>query len=678
MARLPLGAAAHPSIFPLPPIPLPTRPDSRSRRVLSRHSVLCVSVQLANRAIVSLNTLYSSTSPSHTASILPSVVPSSAQRRHQTFVLRATVAFVRRRGHHPQCGDDAAALASLLGSFQHFDTYMGVRPPAKVVPLNVDTLSLPSVPPRLSLLDALPPDLRAKYSSPRLLLRPDPPPRQRRPFIGGTFSEFEAVMVRLFQLGLVAPSARPLGLCGGFAVAKSGGKSRWIVDCRQINDLMVPPDKVALSSSDRLVNLCSSTPFYIGGADIKNYYYNILLEGEWANVFGFPAIRTTALGLPVHQYGEWVHLCLRVLPMGWSHSVLLAQAIHTRLLHQFADLPPHRSLDALSDLDISNGAHNIYIDDLSLFHPRAETVNSALARACDTYTTHHLPPNLEKVFRATQRAEVLGLEVDGHELRVSLSAEKASRLVSATRHLLRIGVCSGFLLASVVGHWTWAMLVRRPSLSVFSAVYRFIAKFGGKVRPLWRSVRRELRTAMGLMPLLTASIRDTWFSQAIAVDASSTGAGVCATPAPPSLLRQEAARAPVSGAPVRLDGGVQGEDLGDLRVFGLPSDLHHARWSTIVSSKWRWPSHINLLEVEAALLGIRWTLSHPDSLGRRVVIYSDSRVAVGALTKGRSSSFPLLRLLRRVAAHVLSSGIQVYYRWLPSGDNPADGPSRQP
>ncbi len=86
--------------------------------------------------------------------------------------------------------------------------------------------------------------------------------------------------------------------------------------------------------------------------------------------------------------------------------------------------------------------------------------------------------------------------------------------------------------------------------------------------------------------------------------------------------------------------------------------------------------HINIMEGKAFLAALRWVLRRPDRHRRRVVVLIDSRVWIGAAAKGRSSSVPLLRLLRRVAAMVLASGVVVHYVYVPSAHNPADAPSR--
>ena len=54
----------------------------------------------------------------------------------------------------------------------------------------------------------------------------------------------------------------------------------------------------------------------------------------------------------------------------------------------------------------------------------------------------------------------------------------------------------------------------------------------------------------------------------------------------------------------------------------------------------------------------------------------DSMAALGVISKGRSSSPPLLRLARQLAAYCISFGFLLYPRYIPSEINPADGPSR--
>ena len=74
------------------------------------------------------------------------------------------------------------------------------------------------------------------------------------------------------------------------------------------------------------------------------------------------------------------------------------------------------------------------------------------------------------------------------------------------------------------------------------------------------------------------------------------------------------------------------------------------RWATMIACPWIRPEHINVLELRALILGLEWQLSRPRSWGARLLFWADSSVVVGAVRKGRSSSFALLALLRRLAA----------------------------
>ncbi len=59
-----------------------------------------------------------------------------------------------------------------------------------------------------------------------------------------------------------------------------------------------------------------------------------------------------------------------------------------------------------------------------------------------------------------------------------------------------------------------------------------------------------------------------------------------------------------------------------------------------------------------------------------MVVLTDSMAALGAATKGRSSSFPLLRQCRTLCALGLGLQIHIRCRYIESERNMSDGPSR--
>ncbi|CAK0871171.1 unnamed protein product, partial [Prorocentrum cordatum] len=79
--------------------------------------------------------------------------------------------------------------------------------------------------------------------------------------------------------------------------------------------------------------------------------------------------------------------------------------------------------------------------------------------------------------------------------------------------------------AICAGHCAWGVILRRDVLAIFNSVYRFTNVVGAQPAPLWGSVVRELRAAVALIPLWSASTRSRWSSRIYASDASLCGKG---------------------------------------------------------------------------------------------------------------------------------------------------------
>ena len=69
---------------------------------------------------------------------------------------------------------------------------------------------------------------------------------------------------------------------------------------------------------------------------------------------------------------------------------------------------------------------------------------------------------------------------------------------------------------------------------------------------------------------------------------------------------------------------------------------------------------------------MRWAVRSLHTRSCRIVLQSDSTVAVGALRKGRSSRHALLRHCRRLTALTLAEQLTVEARWLPTTTNFAE------
>ena len=86
--------------------------------------------------------------------------------------------------------------------------------------------------------------------------------------------------------------------------------------------------------------------------------------------------------------------------------------------------------------------------------------------------------------------------------------------------------------------------------------------------------------------------------------------------------------------------------------------------------------HINVLELRAVILALKWVLSYRQSLSTRLLLIGDSTSVIGAVRKGRTSAFNLLVRLRTLAALLLASGVRLAMEWCLSELNTADFPSR--
>ena len=125
--------------------------------------------------------------------------------------------------------------------------------------------------------------------------------------------------------------------------------------------------------------------------------------------------------------------------------------------------------------------------------------------------------------------EALGVELNGSQLRTTLTLKRFTRLHRALGHALSLRRVSGDCVRVLVGHCTFCALVRRPGLSVFHDVDKFMNSVGPEGAELWASARRELEVFRGLLVLLVSDWWTPWNRDVLASDASLTGYGVASS-----------------------------------------------------------------------------------------------------------------------------------------------------
>lgn len=666
--------------FPLPALPLPHQPQSRSRRLWQRYRRAVHATQLANQVIESINTLsvsfarFRNTSSSHQSSAVTVTALSSRLLAH---IYCCASRFARRQGNSssgPLSDDSFVSFFSY--SFPSFDPQylfesLGVPPisylsqPSVAVPLVAERVALPSKSVFVPLLELLPAGMAELFSGPDKLLAPVD--EQKRPPKASRFCEYPewvALVKRLMALGMVSFTQRPKVVNGSFGTPKKDGAIRWIVDARPANCLFVRPNKVQLPTPDLLARLSAppGRPLFVAKIDLDNFYHRLLLPDWMPPFFALPAVRAGDVGAPGFPADATVYPCCRTLPMGFSHSVDLAQAAHENFLTTKTSLAPADRITPHNDFRVDRIRHQVYIDDVNILGHDKERVRRAQDEYIEAVRARGFPVKESKIVRPScDGVECVGLEVHGRDLTVGLAPAKLAKLRRDTLAVLAVGLCTGDDMARLVGRWTWAILARRPALSVLNACYRFIETAGKRRFTIWRTVRDELTLLVGLSPLLHADMSASWLPRALATDASMLAQGV-------SAAWVEAAEAEALAQ--RQSRRVDEDD------FTVDEFAARQQWTHIVASPWRFREHINVLELRALCTGVRWILSSPQSVGGRLLCLCDSQVVVGAVAKGRSSSQPLLRRLRFLSSLVLSSGLQLSIHWVRTESNPADEPSR--
>lgn len=691
-----LSPSSASDIFPLPKLPRPQPPSSLSRRVQNRHSSSCLHVIVFNSLVSSLNTMYfsfhalrSSSSP-HPS---PPSVGNLVVKRVCSFLHSSVHSFLRRRGVLPISGVASAPDDFLPTSV--FESYISSQS-LPVVPLVASKISLPSSPAPVPLLSILPDKVASAYSSPSLVSSFPPPLTQSQRSVKPALcdpGEWSAFVRRLVQHGMVDFMKEPAVVNPVFCVSKSDDQLRFLINAINANSFFPEPVNPRLPTPDMVASLLPSLssrgPLFAAKVDLECFYFFISLPSWLVPFFGMPSVRAADVSSDLAaKYGSDTLLfpCFNRLPMGWSHSVFLAQEAHLHILLSRGVLRDVDRICRENDLRLDRVRWFIYIDDFCIigFDPVVvRHLQDAYLSAIRSLGFVAKPSKL--VLPTSAPVSLLGLEFDGAALSYGLGIAKIDALCKDTRRFVSSFESSGHRLAALVGRWSWAMMVRRPLFSLLSSVFTFIQRAGSSVFRIWPSVRRELVALLGLTPLLHVVISPSVFPVAVAVDASSSAAGVVA------VRSSSAALAPLAAtvsARFDLPERTASSTASCVPLSSLsPSFLHlsdavrgvlssESVSRVVASFPWAVSEHINSLELRAALCGIRKLLSSPAALSSRCVLFTDSAVSFFALRKGRCSSHELLRRVRPISALSLAAGLRLCPVWLPSALNPADAPSR--
>lgn len=131
-----------------------------------------------------------------------------------------------------------------------------------------------------------------------------------------------------------------------------------------------------------------------------------------------------------------------------------------------------------------------------------------------------------EISEASLEDEALGVVIDGRNKMVSVSGKRRQEITHGVNWLLSKKRVCGREVEVIVGHLTFAFLVRRPLFAVFNTVYKFIKACYHVPTALWTSVKEELSHARNLLCVCFSKLDLCWSPTVLCFDACPSGRGI--------------------------------------------------------------------------------------------------------------------------------------------------------
>ena len=382
---------------------------------------------------------------------------------------------------------------------------------------------------------------------------------------------------RLHSCGLMTGRLRQKARMGFFAVKKKGDRpgntQRLIVDCRQANTLQQRPPATHLATPAGLAALDWTEetlqangfdyvdPLLEAGietGDVGDCFYNFAIPQacSWFSTgdhatreemrsFGFDIdeIYNDETGrLEALAEDTAVYLCFAGVPMGWSWALWVAQEIvcHQCLL-AVGGSPAELVQDRKPAPTIRPGQAplGVYVDNVHTFGGHRKDAVVRMQLISEHFKQLNIPFEVDEVANEPQ-LDTLGMTFSfDNGVRVRGKRARVWRLWGATRALLRRRRVSGETLRIWLGHVNFHFLLARPLLSTLSATYKFAITHLGHRFPLWPSVRREIKTVLGLLLTVEKNLSAPLNSEVYIGDSSDRGFGMLSRQARHEHIQKE-------------------------------------------------------------------------------------------------------------------------------------------
>ena len=527
-------------------------------------------------------------------------------------------------------------------------------------------------------------------------------------------SQYGGFIKDLYGKGMFTFTSKPQEIVPPFFVRKKSGKLRLILDCRAVNRRFKRPPPLALGAgtSWAQVSVPQGCNLHLAQSDIKDYFYSLQLPPELQPLFCLPALPLSLVqdwGFPELQRLEGdseglIFPMLRVVPMGWSWAMWIAQRVHQHLCLEASGLDVDRIVvEGKPAPGLQDGEVILipYADNLNV----AGIDQKRVQEVKDKIVAHlrQVGFRVHEELEACSIGQSLGFLIDGARGIVSPVPERLQKVRLALLWMSRQPRVTGKQVERLLGHCIHLMLLRRELLSIFRNLYDFVQSSYTTRQRLFASAAREAKWASHLLGLCTVDLRRDWSSIVTASDASLSGIAVCRSEwdmgdvvrtggqKEPWRYKYKTVVAPRDAALTERPDpftdpctvkplNVPREDPFDLNedFQEIPSDLlEPSLWHEAFAVHMQYPEHITLLEGRGIVAAMRHKLRSCSEFGKKHLHLNDNMGAVLMCSKGRSGSFPMLKICRRLCALLLCSDAALVTRWIPSEVNIADGPSRR-
>eukprot|EP00759_Apiculatamorpha_spiralis_P016978 PhF_6_TR23249/c3_g1_i2/m.32629 len=290
--------------------------------------------------------------------------------------------------------------------------------------------------------------------------------------VGRTSLTIVRGMRKLIANDYVAPETRPKAKIGLFTRPKPKKHTlRMLVNAIPVNYAQTPPPHVALPGLQQVKTMVTKYDF-ITELDGTSFFNQFKLHSDIRKWFSFNVGRHT-----------WAW---KRMPMGWAHSVFIAQAASEALTH------------GLTDVEVL-----VYIDNIYIFGKTREQVENAKAQFL--HNCAKVRATFETSTPTGTTCKVLGMDVDLVNKTVQLSANTVEKLKMLAEHFDMMHdqrLLTNHTLWIILGNVLWGARILEEPMCRFPNLTAWVSEQSTKLAwnedmwkhrvRLWPKAKRQL------------------------------------------------------------------------------------------------------------------------------------------------------------------------------------------